>query len=234
LSEAISWLEEDGDLAIFCEAMPWVSEPPPEDLRAIHRKKRSFAVSCGSSRARITAILVGVVSGACKNLGEDLRCTIYERRPLVCRIYPAEINPFVQFSVARKGCPPEAWTSDRPLLSQDKIVDPHLQSLIERSIQTDRDEALQKGLLCADLNIDVAAIADEGFVAHEPNRKIFLDALRKARSADPLALPDNRAWRLYSRDTATLESLSVMGMETISEKRPEDGFTFLHAPSVKP
>jgi hypothetical protein len=229
MSEAIAWLEDGGNLALFCEAKPWGVEPPPEDLRSAHQKKRSFAVLCGTSAARVTAILVGVISGACQHLGEDLKCGIYERRPLVCRIYPAEISPFIQLNTSRKSCPPEAWISDTILLSKGRLVDPHLQNLVEKSRQTDRDEALQKGLLCSDLNINVAAIADEGFVAHEPDRKTFLEALRRACSANPNTSHEQRPWRLYSREPATLQSLQASGLDTISEKRPEDPFTLLHA-----
>jgi Fe-S-cluster containining protein len=230
LAEAISWLEDNGNLAIFCEAMPWAPEPSPHDLRATHQRKRSFAVSCGSSSARVTAILVAVVSGACKNLGEDSRCRIYESRPLVCRIYPAEISPFIQLNTSAKACPPEAWVSDTAFLSDGSVVDLGLQSLIEKSRQTDRDDALQKGILCSDLNIDVAAITDEGFVAHEPDRKTLLDALRRARAADRRTLSADRPWRLYSRVPKTLASLKASGMETLFEKGPEESFTFLHAP----
>lgn len=176
LDEAISWLEDDGRVAIFCEADLWLSEPPKENLRAAHKRKRSFAVSCGSSRVRVTAILVAITSGACKNLDEDLKCRIYERRPLVCRIYPAEISPFIQLNTASKACPPEAWASGTALL-------PDAQLLVEKSRQMDPDDVPQKELLCSYLGIDVAAVAGEGFVTHEPDRGAFLNMLRKTRLA---------------------------------------------------
>ncbi len=37
--------------------------------------------------------------GGCRYLGEDLRCTIYEARPLGCRIFP--FDP--RFEQARAG-----------------------------------------------------------------------------------------------------------------------------------
>ena len=39
------------------------------------------------------------------NLGEDMKCKIYERRPLVCRIYPAEMSPLITFDMLRKALP---------------------------------------------------------------------------------------------------------------------------------
>ncbi len=120
VDEAISWLEDDGEVHVYCEADLWPREPPREDLRAAHRKRRSFAAFSGSSRVRVTALLVAIVSGPCKNLGEDLKCRIYERRPLVCRIYPAEVNPFIQLNAASKACPPEAWVSGNTLVSRGR------------------------------------------------------------------------------------------------------------------
>lgn len=230
LDEAIFWLEQGGNLAIFCEAMPWPVEPESENLKAAHHKRRSFPVSSGASRVRVTAILVGVISGACRNLDTDLKCRIYERRPLVCRIYPAEISPFIQLNTAAKACPVEAWTAGDVLLVDGRLADSAMQTLVERSRQIDRDDALQKGVLCSNLNIDVSAIADEGFVAHEPDRKSLLAALREARVSDPRVLNTERQWRLYSRRPETIETLGSQGMKTLSEKGPADAFVYLNAP----
>lgn len=224
LDEAISWLEDEGSVGIFCEADLWPSEPPKENLRAAHRKRRSFAASCGSSRVRVTVIFVAIASGACKNLGEDLRCRIYERRPLVCRIYPAEISPFIQLNTASKACPPEAWLSGNALLSD-------VQLLVEKSRQTDRDDVPQKSLLCTYLDIDVAAVAGEGFVTYEPGRVTLLDALRKAQLADPESPQNGRAWRLYSPSRTTTESLQAAGVEIITKKRPDEMYSFFPASS---
>lgn len=231
LDEAIAWLEDGGKVVIFCEAVPCCEEPSQNDPCTVHQKNRSFPVSCGASNAFVIAILVAVVSGACKNLGEDSKCRIYERRPLVCRIYPAEISPFIQLNINAKACPPESWLSDKVLLSDGAVIDPDLQSLIERSRQTDYREAHRKGMLCHDLNLDVAAVKNEGFVAHEPDCATLLHALRKARNADPATLPDNRPWRLFSNASQTLESLQAKGMAIVSEKSADDRFIYLHAPS---
>lgn len=234
LDEAISWLEDDGKVDIFCEADLWLSEPPKEDLSAAHRRKRSFAASCGSTRVRITVLLVGVVSGACKNLGDDLKCRIYERRPLVCRIYPAEINPFIQLNTAGKACPPEAWVSGRTMLSDGTIVDRDMQSLVEKSRRIDQEDVAQKSLLCSHLSIDVAAVAGEGFVTYEPDRNTLLDALREARVADPETVQSDRAWRLYSPSVAKIESLRAIGAELVAKRQSNATYSFLSAPSSRP
>ena len=82
-------------MQVILEAIPWLEEFPSDDQQAAHRRRRSFAAMSGRLPVRIVVILAADISGACPNLKHDLRCGIYERRPLVCRIYPAEINPFI-------------------------------------------------------------------------------------------------------------------------------------------
>jgi Fe-S-cluster containining protein len=225
LNEAIAWLEDDGLVAIFCEAHPYYLESDQQDLRALHRKKRSFAVRCGSSRMRVTAIFVAVVAGACKNLTEDLKCRIYERRPLVCQIYPAEISPFIQVNIAAKSCPPEAWQSGAPLLSAE------MRRLVEESRQTDRDDVPQKQMVCHELKMNVAAWTNEGYATYRPETRKLLNALLKARSAATNIQPALPDWRLCSPSAETLELFRSEGMAIVEEKHAEDDYSFLHAAS---
>ncbi len=108
-SEAVAWLNRGHEVQLLCEASPW---PPALDSepRALHFKRRSFTVASGSMPARVVVILVANVVGDCPNLLPSRRCGIYEIRPLVCRIYPAEVNPFVILERDKKACPQEAWT----------------------------------------------------------------------------------------------------------------------------
>jgi Fe-S-cluster containining protein len=222
LDEAIAWLEDRGQVSIYCEAYIETGQP---DARAEHRRKRSFPVRCGSSQARVTAIFVAVSSGECKNLGEDLKCRIYERRPLVCRIYPAEINPFIEINPASKACPAEAWTSGASL------VDAQMKRLIEESRQTDRNDVPQKMLVCRELKINVAALADEGYAAYHPGEKLLLDILKRARAADLSPRQPLDQWRLYSPSLVTGKHLQARGLETIAEKHFDDRYSFLHGHS---
>jgi hypothetical protein len=216
MQEAISWIEDGGKVAIYCEAIHSVDEPL--DARKAHRKRRSFPVTCGSSPLYVTAILVAVISGACKNLGEDMRCRIYDRRPLVCRIYPAEISPFIELDPATKVCPTEAWL---PESAADNPFAKLLPVLAERSRQTDYNEALRKGLLCADLSIDTTALADEGYIRHIPEPGMLLTALKRAYAADPQPHLDHGNWNLYS------PSLQKPGLQIISEKPAGADYSFL-------
>ncbi|HEY0747163.1 MAG TPA: YkgJ family cysteine cluster protein [Steroidobacteraceae bacterium] len=119
VAEAIDWLRGGHQVQVICEASPWI---PQDEEKADHLMRRSFAAASGSMRVRMTVTLVANINGACPNLLADLRCGIYERRPLVCRIYPVETNPFVQLETAKKGCPPEAWSLKHPLLQRDGRV----------------------------------------------------------------------------------------------------------------
>ena len=227
-NEAIAWLEEGGKVDIYCEADLWPSEPSAEDLRAAHRKRRSFQAACGATHVRITAIFVAAISGACKNLTSEMTCGIYDRRPLVCRIYPAEINPFIQLNPANKACPSEAWGSGEILTIAGKVTDPSIQALIEKSRQTDQDEAPQKDLLCRHLGLNVAALHRDGFIKYTPEPKTLLDGLHRMRGATLKSAGDGAPWRLYSPRTQTRELLRANGAE-LAVARPEDRYCFLAA-----
>ena len=169
VAEATAWLERGSNIQILCEAVPWPEEPAADNAPAQHKRGRSFAASSGELPLRVVVILVGAFTGACPHLGADLRCGIYETRPRVCRIYPAEINPFVTLAPEQKLCPPEAWTPERPVLAIDqKIVDATTFELIQQSRQTDMADTAAKALLCAYLDIDTAALANEGLAVFSP------------------------------------------------------------------
>jgi Fe-S-cluster containining protein len=180
---------------------------------------------------RVVTVLAANLAGACPNLQPDLRCGIYERRPLVCRIYPAEINPFVRLDPAKKGCPPEAWTPDHPLLQRDgRVVDEVVRRNVEQSRATDARDAEVKGRLCAALHLECAALADEGFVVYSPERRMLWAAL-DAAIADTGAMhpggaartaaaggdsePAAGSWRIVSNRQDTIDSLTARGAVSV-------------------
>jgi len=223
MAEAITWLEEDGQVSIYCEAIQDAGEPMTP--RMAHRKRRGFHVPCGNGSIHVTAILAATLTGPCKNLGEDSKCKIYERRPLVCQIYPAEISPFVELDPKNKACPPEAW----PMAEPDK--NPFLQylpSLAEKSRQTDYSEAARKGLVCAELGIDTSGLADEGYVRHFPDSGVFLAALKKAFTADPASAVNRQHWKLFSRALAAQVPESH-GLDVITDKPADAAYQYLRA-----
>jgi Fe-S-cluster containining protein len=218
--EAQAWLKDGHDVQLICDAVPWPQEPEPEDHKAAHRGRRSFAAMSGSMPTRVVAVLAANLAGACPNLQADLRCGIYERRPLVCRIYPAEINPFVKLNPAQKACPPEAWTVDHPLLQRDgRLVDGLVRRNIELSRDTDARNAEVKRRLCTVLRLECAALADEGFVVYSPERGLLLAALDRAVSDRDVADRDAEraaaSWRFVSNRSETIDSLSARGAVSV-------------------
>ncbi|MEZ1909209.1 YkgJ family cysteine cluster protein, partial [Pseudomonas aeruginosa] len=71
-------------------------------------------------------------------------CTIYDQRPLVCRIYPVEINPHIPLRPDNKDCPPEAWQQGPELIHGTQVVDAELEALVQASRQADRDDIAAK------------------------------------------------------------------------------------------
>ena len=230
LDESISWLEDGGKVEIFCEAHLDSAAGSPSSE---HHRKRSFPVTCGVLQARVTAIFVGVVSGDCRNLTPDLKCRIYERRPLVCRIYPAEISPFIQLDVAAKMCPPEAWTSGEVLVPDGRLADPNLEWLVNKSRQTDFGDATRKMAACRELNLAVSAISEEGYAAYRPEPGRLLDVLRSLGDGKVSLVHDTPRWRLHSPSALTAQALRTKGYDAVSEKRPQDGYVFLHGAKAK-
>lgn len=218
VAEARAWLARGADVQILCEAVPWLEEPAADNLQAAHKRRRSFAAQSGSLPARIVVILTGAFAGPCPNLQADMRCGIYEERPLVCRIYPAEINPFIELTPANKGCPPEAWTpGSSPLMRAGKLVDASMVALIERSRAADTHDVPIKQRLCAVLGVDAAALSNEGFVVHSPRREELVAALERVcelagdEAGDGVADAPTAEWRFVSNRQATVDALVSVG-----------------------
>ncbi|HME37446.1 MAG TPA: YkgJ family cysteine cluster protein [Steroidobacteraceae bacterium] len=210
VAEAIAWLARGSQVQLICEAVPWPVEPAPDDQKAAHRRRRSFAAFSGTLPTRVSVILAANLVGACPNLMADQRCGIYERRPLVCRIYPVEINPFIALDPANKACPPEAWTADQRLIQRDgRVVDERMRRDIQQSRDSDALDVEVKRRLCAALQVNCAALVDDGFVVHSPECAALLAALRHAvDERDPSAMSE---WRFISNRSDTIASLQTRG-----------------------
>ena len=132
---------------------------------------------CGATEAYVAITFAAFNPGPCRNLDAELRCMIYERRPLVCRIYPMEINPHIPLRPQAKDCPPEAWGSGEALIHRERVVDPKLMELIEKSRQADRDDIRNKALICQRLGIDTSALKGNGFTAYLPDTTALRQAM---------------------------------------------------------
>jgi Fe-S-cluster containining protein len=211
VSEAIQWLENGHAVQVICDAMPGPQETAADDSRATHRRRRSFSTKSGSLTSNVVVILAANLAGRCPNLGADMKCGLYESRPLVCRIYPAEINPFIQLDPRRKACPPEAWTADQPVIQRGgRITDACIRENIEQSRETDRRNVGIKQRVCAALNIHSAAVADEGFVVHSPDAAALLAELTRAVDNPAGEIPDAQ-WHFVSNRAESVDSLASQG-----------------------
>lgn len=210
VAEAIKWLNRGDEVQLLCEASPW-PEALDREPRAAHFKRRSFAVMSGSMPTRVVAMLVANIVGACPNLKSDMRCGIYADRPLVCRIYPAEINPFIALKRENKACPPEAWTEDRPLLQRGvALMDDAIRQDIEMSRAADVLDAATKYRMCLALNLAHTAVVHEAVLVYSPTAQALLSALSFATSTEATQKPPAQ-WRFVSDQPETLESLAKGG-----------------------
>jgi Fe-S-cluster containining protein len=211
VAEAIGWLNRGHSVQLICEASPWPEGPADEDPRAAHFKRRSFAAMSGTLPTRVVVNLVANNTGACPNLLPDMRCGIYEDRPLVCRIYPAEINPSVALNSAKKSCPPEAWTRDLPILQRNGSL---MDDVVRRDVRSWRDadaaDVPLKRRLCVALNIMDAGLVHEAVLIYSPATGALLSALARAAQGDDDG-PGSAQWRFVSERPETLEDVAAHG-----------------------
>jgi Fe-S-cluster containining protein len=227
VAEAMNWLDRGHAVQLICEASPWPQALADDDPRAAHFKRRSFAVTSGMMPTRVVVMLVADIAGACPNLLADLRCGIYENRPLVCRIYPAEINPLVGLDPNKKACPPEAWGKDQPLLQRNGIL---MSEAIRRDIQSMRDtdavDVAVKQRLCVALNVTDTGLVHEAVLVYSPTIAALSSALAVAMAPAGAATagagnPEGQ-WRFVSNSPETIENLAASGAIALSLRSARD------------
>ena len=226
VAEAIDWLERGHDVQLLCEASPWPAALDGEP-RALHFKRRSFAATSGSMPTRVVVMLVANIVGACPNLLADERCGIYADRPMVCRIYPAELNPFVAFKRENKACPPEAWIQDPPLLQRGgALMDDVMRIDIEMSRAADVLDAEVKRRLCLALNVSDTALVHEAVLVYSPAAETLSSALAFAIASDSRQ-ESAVQWRFVSDRLETIAHLAESGAIARSLRGAEAG-SFQH------
>ncbi|TWI55011.1 Fe-S-cluster containining protein [Pseudomonas duriflava] len=186
-----------------------------------HAQRRSIPVRCGDTQAYVSITFASYNPGRCRNLGDDNRCAIYERRPLVCRIYPMEINPHIPLRPEMKDCPPESWQEGAALIHGGRVVNPQLAALIEQSRQADRDEIGAKTAICALLGISTMALKGDGFTVYLPEMEAFMTALELVRQQEALdRLANQMDWslRVSNEDLASqLEETGALIASALEE-----------------
>jgi len=164
LAEARRWADDAGQVIVLIEAFVTDGPGMPPEQRE-HALRRSYPVACGHGEARVSVTFAAFNPGRCRNLDDNDLCTIYDQRPLVCRIYPVEINPHIPLRPASKDCPPEAWQQGPELIHGTQLVDAELEALVQASRQADRDDIAAKVAVCQALGMTTSALKGNGFNA---------------------------------------------------------------------
>lgn len=211
LGESLQWAADGGSLIILIEAFLADGYGLPEG-HLIHATRRSTLVQSGVTQAQVAITFAAYNKGPCRNLDADNRCGIYERRPLVCRIYPMEINPHIPLRPEAKDCPPEAWEQGPDLIVGGQLVDTELSRLIEQSRQADREDIAAKEAICQRLGIRATALKGNGFVAYLPDMDAFATAVMDLVDNTDAA-PTSNGWTFHVAGDAVIETLNVAGAE---------------------
>ncbi|MFJ4154830.1 YkgJ family cysteine cluster protein [Pseudomonas sp. NPDC089752] len=210
LDESRRWAHSGGQVVVLIEAFVVDGPGMPADQRE-HVLRRSYPVPCGASEMRVSVTFAAFNPGRCRNLDDNDLCTIYETRPLVCRIYPVEINPHIPLRPENKDCPPEAWEQGPELIHGQLPVDPQLAALVQASRQADRDDIAAKVAVCQALGMTTSALKGNGFTAYLPEMTAFAAALAH------LADGQQGSWSLHVEDDDLTVKLRALGLQLTSE-----------------
>jgi Fe-S-cluster containining protein len=226
LDEARMWAEDGGQVIVLVEAFLPNGLGLPTAQRE-HAERRSAVVHSGTTEALVAITFAAYNAGRCRNLDEENLCRIYERRPLVCRIYPMEINPHIPLNIAIKECPPESWETGPQLILGGKLVDEELTRLIERSRQADREDIAVKERICASLGIHTTALKGDGFTAYLPDMTAFAMAIDQVR-LQPLQ-PQASEWQFHLSGDDVAKQVLASGARVVTEAPVSYTFISLRA-----
>ncbi|AZV28890.1 zinc/iron-chelating domain-containing protein [Pseudomonas syringae] len=226
LAEARMWAADGGQVIVLVEAFLANGLGLPEQQRE-HAQRRSAVVRSGMSDVHVAITFAAYNVGPCRNLDEDKLCRIYERRPLVCRIYPAEINPHIPLNPAAKDCPPESWEQGPDLIVGGELVDQELVTLIQRSRQADRDDIRIKDAICGLLGIRTTALKGDGFTAYLPDMGAFASVIDQV-TAQPLSEASSE-WLFHVSGDDIAGQVRAAGAQVVTEPPQTYAFISLRA-----
>jgi Fe-S-cluster containining protein len=226
LSEARMWPADGGQVIVLVEAFLQNGLGLPEQQRE-HAERRSLKVRSGESQVYVAITFAAYNVGRCRNLDEENLCRIYERRPLVCRIYPAEINPHIPLNPQAKDCPPESWQQGPALIVGGELVDQELVELIQRSRQADRDDISIKDAICGLLGIRVTALKGDGFAAYLPDMQAFAAVIDQVTAQPPGTEPGEWLFHVSGDDVAG--QVLAAGAQVVMEPAQTYAFISLRA-----
>ncbi|MFB4390434.1 MULTISPECIES: YkgJ family cysteine cluster protein [unclassified Pseudomonas] len=180
VNEALQWIERGGRVGIASEAFDQASWRLTPDEYAYHLK-RSAPRKSKDSEISVICILVGDALNQCPSLMENNLCGTYQNRPLVCQIYPVEINPFIKMNKDLKICPTEAWSSGEIIYSQSQPSEKY-QTLIFASRNADHSEAERKVIISELLSLSTTAWKTDGIIVQFPTQIELLNAITESKN----------------------------------------------------
>ena len=213
LTEARQWAADGGSVIVLAEAFLEDGYGVSAEQRR-HAERRSQQVPSGNAQVYVAITFAAFNVGRCRNLDAENLCRIYDRRPLVCRIYPMEINPHIPLRPDAKDCPVESWQQGPDLIVGGNVVDTQLLALIEQSRQADRDEIAAKQAICQLLGIRTTALKGNGFAAYLPDMQAFAAAVQQISEAD--ALPEPTTWSFHVSGAEVAQTLQRAGAHVVN------------------
>lgn len=219
VNEAKAWLLRGHKLKILTEAIPWINDTPLTDDVLIRKKTMTFEGSSGKLNIRILMTLVGYFTHGCPNLDSNQRCTIYESRPLTCRIYPFEMNPKIILNPKNKLCPDAAWkttSEDTGLITGNQLfmVDHDTQVNINKIYTQSISDVEDKKIICQSLGIKTTSLSNNGYLFHlvDPVKLLnILKTITPSIKADSQERTEMIDWVIYTQKEETLNDLISLG-----------------------
>ncbi|MFK9082929.1 YkgJ family cysteine cluster protein [Pseudomonas neuropathica] len=226
LPEARMWAADGGQVIVLVEAFLSNGLGLSAQQRE-HAEARSALVRSGDCEAYVAITFAAYSTGTCRHLDQDNLCRIYERRPLVCRIYPMEINPHIPLNIAAKECPPQSWETGPQLIVGGQLVDPELAQLIQRSRQADRDDIHIKDAICALLGIRTTALKGDGFTAYLPDMTEFATIIDEL-AGQTLPVWESE-WQFHVSGDDIAGRVMAAGAQVVTEPPADYAFISLRA-----
>lgn len=222
LAETEAWLARGDEVVVLLEAFSRDADDTCAEYQ--HKHARSAEARCGSTDVQVIAVFAAANLQGCPNQLADTRCGIYSERPLVCRIYPMEVNPFIALEPEAKECPSNAWSQPlgEQLIASDGQPPRALQQLIESSRQADREDAQAKVDICRHLGFTTAAWKGNGFTVFFPTG----EQLRQAISLRGQEQAPEVQWKVRAHGEPVLEQLAQLGMQ-LTDEAPDHLFIAL-------
>ncbi len=208
LEESRQWLRRGHDVAVILEAFDdsaWESQP----AKFAYNDRRSAVVVSDASKLKVISIFAANALTQCPNLDDQDQCGIYEKRPLVCRIYPMEISPFIALKPEQKACPPQVWESG-DVIYTDRVVDQVLADNIDQSREADKRDAQDKVAICESMGMTVAAWKDNALAVYLPDRAKMMEAIERYDSG--FKGPTPPTWAVCAENPTLRQSLLDKGV----------------------